>query len=111
MTQPATEAAALILFRSSRSSMFLPQNTLYRPPTSNAPAKMLQMHICKYNTRNNQMKVQYYETRTRTYCTNLPRLTASPMMKEDTRMVKMKVSGMDMARNTGPLLAIVHICM
>ena len=57
------------------------------------------------------MKVQYYETRTRTYCTNLPRLTASPMMKEDTRMVKMKVSGMDMARNTGPLLAIAHICM
>ena len=65
----------------------------------------------RYNTRNNQIKFQYYETRTRTYYTNLPRLTASPMMKEDTRMVKTKVSGMDMARNTGPLLAIVHICM
>jgi len=33
------------------------------------------------------------------------------MMEEEMTMVNTKVSGIDMARNTGPLLAIVHICM
>jgi hypothetical protein len=47
-----------------------------------------------------------HQTSGRTY---LPRLTASPRMKEE--IVKIIVSGIDMVRNTGPLFAIVQNCM
>jgi hypothetical protein len=49
-----------------------------------------------------------HQTSGRTY---LPRLTASPRMKEDMMIVKIIVSGIDMVRNTGPLFAIVQNCM
>ena len=40
----------------------------------------------------------------------LPRLTSSPSRNEAMAMVKTRLSGIDMDRNTGPFFSITQIC-
>lgn len=44
-----------------------------------------------------------------TWC-YLPRLTSSPSRNEAIAMVKTRLSGIDMDRNTGPFFSITQIC-